>query len=220
MQVNQQRGEQFGAGMGLGASASTRRTQIVDATITTVADIGYSKTSFARIVERAGLSSTRLISYHFAGKADLMQATFASIVDIMDSYLGSRTPRQADRTRLLRACIESEVAFLGAYPQHVRALIEIGTHARPDLDTPTLGMVWHDLRFGRLERQLLQGQQEGAFGDFDVTVMAMTIRQALDGVSLRLTENPGLDVEAYGREIAGLFDRATRTNLPPRNDPW
>jgi AcrR family transcriptional regulator len=211
MQVNQQKAEQFGAGMGLRTGENARRTQIVDATVATVAEIGYSKTSFARIVERAGLSSTRLISYHFAGKADLMQATLGSIIDTMDSYLGSRTPQQVDRAGLLRTYIESEVAFLRAYPQHVRALIEIGTHARSDLDTPILGMLWHDLRFGRLERQLHQGQQEGVFGDFDTAVMAMTIRQALDGVSLRLTESPELDVEAYGRELAGLFDRATRT---------
>jgi AcrR family transcriptional regulator len=210
MRVNQQRAAQFGTGMGLSTSEHTRRAQIIEATIATVAETGYSKTSFARIVERAGLSSTRLISYHFARKAELMQATLSSIIDTMDSYLGTRTPGQTDRAGLLRAYIESEIAFLDAYPGHVRALIEIGTNAGSDLDTPILGMVWHDLRIGRLERQLHQGQQEGAFGHFDVIVMAMTIRQALDGVSLRLTQNPELDVETYGRELAGLFDRATR----------
>lgn len=210
MQVNSERAEQFGNGMGLGAGEHTRRGQIIEATIATVAEIGYSKTSFARIVERAGLSSTRLISYHFAGKADLMQATLSSIIDTMDSFLGTRTPRKACRAGLLRAYIESEIAFLGAYPEHMRTLVEIGTHARGDLGAPILGMVWHDLRVGRLERQLHQGQREGVFGEFDVAVMAMTIRQALDGVSLRLTENPELDVQAYGQELAGLFDRATR----------
>lgn len=215
MRVNHQSTAQFGAGMGLSTSEHTRRAQIVDATIATVAEIGYSRTSFARIVERAGLSSTRHISYHFAGKADLMRATLVSIVDTMDTYLESRIPGQADRVGLLRAYIESEVAFLDAYPQHVGALLEIGSHARTADGTPILGMVWHDLRFGRLERQLHQGQREGAFGGFDVAVMAMTIRQALDGVSFRLTENPDLDVEAYGRELADLFDRATR---PARNE--
>ncbi|SFB57733.1 transcriptional regulator, TetR family [Amycolatopsis marina] len=210
MQVNEERSEQFGAGMGVPTSENSRRAQIIAATIATVADIGYAKTSFARIVERAELSSTRLISYHFAGKADLLQATLLDIIDTMDTYLGSRTPSDADRPELLRAYIESEVAFLHAYPERTRALIEIGTNARKNLDTPVVSMVWHDLRVGRLERQLQQGQREGAFGSFDVAVMAMTIRQALDGVSARFAEDPELDVEAYGRELAELFDRATR----------
>lgn len=33
-----------------------------------IAELGYAQASFARIAGRAGLSSTRLISYHFAGK--------------------------------------------------------------------------------------------------------------------------------------------------------
>ncbi|TDD47082.1 TetR family transcriptional regulator [Nonomuraea terrae] len=47
---------------------SARRAQIVGATIATIAELGYHQASFARIAERANLSSTRLISYHFDHK--------------------------------------------------------------------------------------------------------------------------------------------------------
>jgi AcrR family transcriptional regulator len=56
------------------AAATARRSQILEATIDVVAEEGFAKASFARICERAGLSSTRLISYHFAGKAELVSA--------------------------------------------------------------------------------------------------------------------------------------------------
>ena len=36
--------------------------------ITTIAELGYASASFARIAKRAGLSSTGLISYHFANR--------------------------------------------------------------------------------------------------------------------------------------------------------
>ncbi len=42
---------------------NTRRAQIV-----VLGEHGYGQTSFARIAKEAGLSGTRLISYHFAGK--------------------------------------------------------------------------------------------------------------------------------------------------------
>jgi AcrR family transcriptional regulator len=47
---------------------SARRAQIVAAAIDVIADGGYASASFAAIARRAGLSSTGLISYHFASK--------------------------------------------------------------------------------------------------------------------------------------------------------
>ena len=60
-----------------------------------------------------------------------------------------------------------------------------------------------------LEGLLRQGQQEGDFRPFDLRVMAVTIRRAIDAVPPLLAANPDLDVKAYARELATLFDRAT-----------
>src|SRR5882757_8394362 len=53
---------------------NARRAQIVRAAIETIGELGYRATALARIAERAGLSSTGMISYHFRGKDDLMHA--------------------------------------------------------------------------------------------------------------------------------------------------
>jgi AcrR family transcriptional regulator len=57
---------------------SARRAQIVTAAIEVIAEVGYAKASFSRIAKQAALSSTGMISYHFAGKDDLLTACVAS----------------------------------------------------------------------------------------------------------------------------------------------
>lgn len=207
MQINP--APEFGAGMGLTVTEAARRGQIVNATIETLADLGYNKTSFARIVERAGLSSTRMISYHFEGKADLMNAVVGTVIDALDTFVGEQTSPATDRPTMLRAYIQSDLAFLREHPKQMRAFIEIATGTREAGGSPISELVLQDLRTGRLERQLRQGQREGSFGSFDPQVMAMAIRQALDGVALALTREPELDIEVYTRELADLFERAT-----------
>src|ERR1700735_5830654 len=72
-----------------------RRAQIVAATIEPIAELGYRQASFAQIARAAGLSSTGLISYHFAGKSDLM----AQVVDeIVGAISGHMTDRMAGCT--------------------------------------------------------------------------------------------------------------------------
>lgn len=200
----------FGAGAGLTPTEDVRRRQIVDATIATLAELGYAKTSFARIVERAGLSSTRMISYHFAGKNDLVQATLGTIIDRQDTFVAERLGDEKDLRRLLLGRLAAEVAFVATRPRESTALVEIASHAGTADDTDISQQVVYAVRVGRLERQLVQGIRRGVFRDFDPTVMALAMRQAVDGVTLRLRQEPDLDLDAYGRELGELFDRAVR----------
>ncbi|MFF5989536.1 TetR/AcrR family transcriptional regulator [Prauserella flavalba] len=209
MQVNNA-GREFGGGLGLTVTEEARRAQIIDATIDTMAELGYRKTSFARIVERAGLSSTRMISYHFGTKDELIMATIGAIVDLQDRFLQQRLGEETERAAMLGAYIRSEVAFLGSHPRHARALLEIATGTAAGDEAPLVPLVLKGVATGRLERQLQQGQNEGVFGEFDVEVMAMAIRQAIDGVTAKLAREPDLDIDAYGRELAELFTRAAR----------
>jgi hypothetical protein len=55
-----------------------------------------------------------------------------------------------------------------------------------------------------------QGQAAGEFRAFDVTVMANTLRAAVDSVPLQLQFQPDVDLDGYGAELATIFDRATR----------
>jgi AcrR family transcriptional regulator len=192
--------------LGLSVTEVARRAQILTATIATIAEHGYRRTSFDRIRERAGLSSTRIIGYHFGTKANLMAALLGTIVHVKDRFLAERAGSGTDRVAALRAHVESEVAFLRTHPDAVRALGEI---ARETTGEPVTAALLADLRVGRLTRQLEQGQREGVFGDFDAGVMARTVAQAVDGAAAALAEDPELDLDAYGRELGMLFVKAT-----------
>jgi AcrR family transcriptional regulator len=191
--------------LGLSVTETARRGQILSATIDVLAEHGYARTSFERIRERAGLSSTRIITYHFGAKSDLMNAVLGTIVHVKDQFTARLLP--SGRAATLRAHIEAEVAFLGAHPEAVRALDEVRSHRAGE---PITEALLNDLRVGRLARQLRQGQAEGAFGEFTPEVMARTIAQAVDGAAAALVADPDQDLQAYGRELADLFERATR----------
>lgn len=192
--------------LGLSVTEAARRAQILTATVGTIAEHGYAGTSFERIRERAGLSSTRIITYHFGTKRNLMTALLGTIIHVKDRFLAERAGSGEDRAETLRAHIASELAFLRTHPDAVRALAEITRNASGE---PVTDALLADLRMGRLARQFGQGQREGVFGEFDAGVMARTIAQAIDGAAAALGENPELDLDAYSRELATLFKKAT-----------
>lgn len=196
--------------LGLSVTEAARRAQIISATIATIAELGYAKASFARIKERAGLSSTRIITYHFVNKAALLQAVLATVTGIKEKALAEWMGDDLDRAGMLRAYIHAEVAFLRSYPECAKVLVEFGANASDQDGWSMAGPMVAEFRTGRLVRQLRQGQAEGVFGDFDPEVLAMTIAQAVDGVAASLNRDPDTDVERYGRELAELFERSAR----------
>jgi AcrR family transcriptional regulator len=64
-----------------------RRAQIIAAAMETIAELGYAHASFAQIAKRAGLSSTGLISYHFASKKELDWAVVKEIYDRLTQHM-------------------------------------------------------------------------------------------------------------------------------------
>jgi AcrR family transcriptional regulator len=106
-------------------TGAARRSQIIGATVAVIADQGYDRASFARIAERAGISSTRLISYHFAGKAELMAAVAAEVISSVGSWTGRAVHAQPSPTGQLRAYIEATVQFIDHHRDEMAALTGI-----------------------------------------------------------------------------------------------
>ena len=186
-------------------TAQARRAQIVTATIDVIAEIGYGQTSFARIAERAGLSSTRLISYHFAGKDELITAVAEDVVTSIGAHMAHRLSTETSAAGMLRAYIEGIVEFTAAHRFRMKALLEIFLNGGLHYDAGTdQGVVGH------VELILRQGQIDGKFRDFDPRVMATAIQRAVEGLPFLLESTPDLDCAAYGRELVTLFELGTR----------
>ena len=156
-----------------------------------------------------------MISYHFTNRAGLMQAVLSTVATLKGKFLEERTEGKVDpgdRPGQLRAHIETSVAFLRDYPECVRVLVEMSAAGEDAEGWAMTQVVVSDMRMWGLARQLKQGQAEGVFGSFSPEVMAMSVAQAIDGVSAMYAADPTLDLDQYGREVADLFERATKSS--------
>jgi hypothetical protein len=67
-----------------------------------------------------------------------------------------------------------------------------------------------------LAEMIAGGQASGEFReDFDPQAVATALLAVMDAVAPRLALEPDFEVTRYGREVAGLFDAATRRAAPP-----
>src|SRR5271166_1206110 len=97
---------------GLSVTETARRAQIVEAAIATIADLGYAGASFAQIAKRAGLSSTGLISYHFAGRDELIDQVGQQIVSAIAAFMTERMAGVTTATDALHRYIDGNIAFI------------------------------------------------------------------------------------------------------------
>ena len=192
---------------------TARRAQIVAAAIDTIAEVGYAQASFARIAERVGISRG-LISYHFAGKDDLIKQVVHDVVEQGVAYMRPRIIAEFTGPAVLRAYIASNLAFMREHRMDMIAILEITRSAdgrRIFQDDP------HVIDAVRALEHLLSGFQTAGQlrPDFDPYAIAIAIRAAIDTVPSRLALDPEFDIDNYSREIITIFDRATRAQDTP-----
>lgn len=194
-------------------TGTARRAQIVAATIETIAELGYRQATFARIAERARLSSTRLISYHFAGKDDLLKAVIGEVYGELGGFMGERLRGAAPGRQALETFIRSLVEFIAGHQAPMQALMSVFLEHRFEDGGASYDAATDEPRArAPLEELLTAGQAAGELRDFDVFVMASTLQRTLDGLPYLLRSAPGLDLAAYADELVTLFDLATRRN--------
>lgn len=185
---------------------AARRAQIVAAAIAVIAEQGYAGASFARIARRAGLSSTGLISYHFAGKEDLVRQVVSDVLDEFAGFVRPLVDAETSAAAVLRVWWEANLAFMRDHREQLVALMEIRGNAK-DLGAHP-DAYEHDLE--ALDQLFRAGQKAGEFRAFDPRVMAVAVRSVRDGLIRELAAHRDLDLDAYARDLVALFDLATR----------
>src|ERR1700678_740065 len=170
---------------------TARRAQIVAAASDTIAAVGYAQASFARIAERVGISRG-LISYHFAGKDDLIKQVVIDVLEAGRAYIIPRVFAQSTGPAMLRAYIESNLAFMREHRNYMVVVVEIlrngafTTDGGRRVDGRDVDVATH-----LLEEQLARLQAKGELrGDFDPGGMAMAIRATIDVVPQRVAPDP------------------------------
>ena len=187
---------------------TARRAQIMAAAIDTIAELGYGQASLARIAEAAG-TSKGVIIYHFGGKDELIKELLQELIAKAGEYMRPRIEAEQTGAGMLRAFIESNLAFMAENRNHVTATVEIALNARAADGSQIYGRRFNDAAVAAVTEMLTHFQRTGEFrSDFDPRVMAMAVRAAIDTLGPRLIREPGLDVAHHARELASLFVRA------------
>ncbi|MER7209079.1 helix-turn-helix domain-containing protein [Streptosporangium sp. NPDC020072] len=184
------------------AATEARRAQIASATIAVLAERGYAETTFEAICEHAGLSSKRLISYHFSTKEQLFEAVVGQVTADAAAFMRPRLDAATGARALLEAYIRANIAFVAAHPGHVRAIQQIVYNHVP------VGGREHDAAIGRLVALFEDGQRAGTFRAFDGELMGTALRSAIDATADRVVN--GHDADHCADELVEIFDRATR----------
>jgi AcrR family transcriptional regulator len=186
--------------------SNARRAQIVAAAIETLAEVGYANTSLARIAARLGISKG-VISYHFAGKDDLIAEIVSQVLQRAWAYIQPRIEARTTGPEMLRAYIESHFEFMRDNPKQLSAVVEIVRATIAGAKSPFTGD--RDGAVHMLAELLTRFQAAGDLrADFDPNAMAIAIRAVIDAAPGRLAD-PAFDIDQYAREAVTSFDRAT-----------
>ncbi|GAB3810915.1 TetR family transcriptional regulator [Kribbella italica] len=179
-----------------------RRAQIVAAAIEVIARDGAAQASFKVIAQEAGLSSTGLISYHFAGKQELVEEVGREILARFGEFVLARTEGIEEPAAVLRGFVEANLEFLRTHRSHASTLVRIKQELAP------VALARADQT--QLADVLRDGQRSGVMRDFDAHLVAVSILSIRDGLIRQLDLEPDLDLTAAAREFTTLVDLATR----------
>ena len=185
-----------------------RRAQIVECAIQAVADLGYARASLAEIAKRAGVSKG-VISYHFAGKDELIEQVVLELYTRAGERIGARVEQAPNSASALRGYLESNLAFIRGNPTYVRVLIDISMNFRMPDGRPRYDAEGAEGLLRHLEGILRSGQEAGEFRSFATRPMAIVIRAAIDAASGQVALDPDFDTGSYTQELLTLFELAT-----------
>jgi AcrR family transcriptional regulator len=197
----------------LSVTSEARRRQIIEAAIAVLAE-GVGGTSFARIADRAGLSSPGLISYHFANRREMVEAVLKHVDDLRTGVISAALPDGDGPAGRLAAMLRADVGYLAARPELFAAVVE-GFHSLRNEDGRLAHLGQRSRAFGLLLDLLREGQESRDFtATFDAESLALIIDGARTQFLAQLHRRPDLDVETFSRTLVGLALMAVGQEVP------
>lgn len=185
-----------------------RRQQVVAAAIETVAELGYANASLARIAEQAGISKS-VISYHFAGKDDLLNQVVTVFFEEAWEYMSERLDAEPTYLGKMRTWVESQLAYFGMHRSAFLAVIDIiVNHRNPDGSKPFAEAEKEEIV--ALTEILDAGQAAGEFRPLDSASVAVVVVQCIDGALTRWIQSDHSELDAQSSALVDFVEHAIR----------
>jgi AcrR family transcriptional regulator len=185
-----------------------RREQIIEATIDTIAAIGYVHASLEKIARHAGISKG-IISYHFAGKEDLIQQVVNHVYGRAGSVIAPNVHAVSNASVKLKAYIQSNLLFLKDHQKYIFTLQQIWANRAINTTAASEIETRHESGISDLEHLLSYGQSTGEFRAFEPRILALIMRNAIDMATSLAASQSDFDWDAYAVELVELFCKAT-----------
>ncbi len=187
--------------------SDTTKAKLYDAALALISEKGFAGTTVDEIVERAGVAKGT-VYYHFAGKAELVEALIADRLAPLEARFRSTVVSDTEPRVTLEALVRAELEWIRDNRAFAKMLMtELWREER----------VWHDTLVtvrgtivGYFERAIAAGVTRGDFrADLDAAFAAsalfgMTVTSALDWLVFR----PDTPIERVAEQIRQLASMA------------
>ena len=166
-------------------SREARRTQLMEATIETIAARGYSRTTLTEVARTAGLSQG-LVLFHFDTKEKLLAETLMYLAQEYrqnwEAAMGTAGGNPADQ---LNALIEADFNPAICTPSRLAAWCAFWGEAQSRPLYQQAAAAWDDAYNRQLEGICARLSEQGSYGR-DAVQVARIIRLTIEGVWLDL----------------------------------
>ncbi|MFH2040227.1 MAG: TetR/AcrR family transcriptional regulator [Chloroflexota bacterium] len=182
-----------------------RRKQIIEAALRTIAEQGYTQTSFAEIAKGLGITKG-LIAYHFNGKHDLITSAIHTILNRQGAYIKEQVDAQNNADAKLRTYIEASFNYIENNRSHFVALVDLwGSFTSPEEKQAFSKNAYDPCRM-HLKKIFHIGQEQAEFLKVDEQGMASVVQGAIDGVMLQWVFDPdAVDLDQASKELSEIF---------------
>lgn len=184
-----------------------RRRQIIETAIETIATQGFYQASLAEIARKAGISKG-VISYHFAGKDELVEEILRSLLRQPAEFVKARVEPQETARDQLRAYIESNFEFMKSHRENYVALVDLwGRRGNSEEENQFNADAYEPSRH-YLAHILEAGRERGEFRHVPVRATASLIQATIDGIMLQwVFDENSIDLDVSRGEVLEMVTR-------------
>lgn len=186
------------AGRGRTASREVRRRQLIEATIDSIAERGFSATTLAAVTKGAKLSHG-IVNFHFNNKETLFVETLGFLArEHYDQWQGAMEEAGPDPSKQLAAIIEVDFEYAICSPKKLAVWFAFWGQAKYRLSYLEFHDEYDKQRSVEIERLCSLIVEDGGYDRIDLASTTRSIVALVDGLWLGLLLYP----KAARREAA------------------